>query len=126
MPLKKHAVLLVTASIATFVIHILSRYIMDIPLWADKIILAYVLNTILALAILVALVRVKDRFQNSLGFLFLGSSFIKFIFFFLVFYKSYNLDGETSRTEFAAFFVPYAVCLVFETRALVKILSKED
>ena len=42
----------------------------------------------------------------------------------MLFYPTYNADGDADKIEFLAFFVPYALSLILETYTLVKILNK--
>lgn len=73
---------------------------------------------------MVGLIKAPEKFQNSLGFLFLGGSFVKFIFFFSVFYGDFTADGRIERLEFFTFFVPYSAALVMETKTLIHKLSQ--
>ncbi|NHF59118.1 hypothetical protein FK220_007190 [Flavobacteriaceae bacterium TP-CH-4] len=115
--------MLITLALAFFIhINILARN--GLPQYADRIILCYVVNAILAAAIYGSLFYFRQRLKNHIGFLFMGGSFLKFIFFFILFYPAYKADGEMSRLEFAAFFVPYAICLVIETVFIAKMLKK--
>tara|TARA_R110002073_G_scaffold123234_1_gene266812 strand:+ start:99838 stop:100236 length:399 start_codon:yes stop_codon:yes gene_type:complete len=98
----------------------------DLPLFADKIILAYLVNTVLAIVVFVMLYVFRRKFKNQLGFLFLGGSMLKFMLFFLMFNASYRLDGEISKTEFFAFFIPYTLTLIIEIFSLSKWLNKWD
>ncbi len=123
---KRHALRLVSASLAAFGLHLVLLAILGKPLFEHQIVLAYISNTALALFILIGLLKVRVAFQSSLGFLFLGSSFLKFGLFFALFYPVYSADGDVDRSEFFTFFIPYSVCLVFETLALVKVLSQTD
>ena len=86
--------------------------------------LSYVLNAILALGIFIGLYLLRIKLKNSIGFLFMAGSFLKFLVFFAVFYPSYKSDGEIDKLEFAAFFVPYAISLILETIFTAKMLQK--
>jgi hypothetical protein len=85
---------------------------------------AYLTNFILALIITITLYLLREKQASNLGFLFMGSSFIKFAVFFIFFYPSFNTDRDVSHIEFGIFFIPYAISLILETTFLVKILSK--
>jgi len=95
-----------------------------LPLFADKILEAYSVNTILTIAIVFFLYRLREKYRNQIGFLFLGSSFIKFAVFFIVFYGAYKANGSIETLEFLAFFTPYSICLIFETFFLSKWLNE--
>jgi len=112
-----------TLALATaFGIHLFVLHLLSKPLLADLIMRSYVINLLLAAVIFFALYRLREKFKNQIGFLFMGGSFLKFILFFLVFYPYYKSDGELQRSEFAAFFVPYAIALVLETFFASKML----
>lgn len=115
--------LLVILSIA-FGLHVLILNALDLPLFDNKIVLAYIVNAILAILIYGFLLKMKEKHPNQIGFLFIAGSLLKFALFFIVFYGSYKADGSMSKLEFAAFFVPYLLCLILETLSLAKWLNK--
>ena len=94
------------------------------PIFQNLIVEAYLINWVLAILIFYILYRYRYRFQNALGFLFMAGSFLKFLVFFIVFYPIYKGDGEMQRLEFAAFFVPYLIALIFETVQASKMLNR--
>lgn len=107
-----------------FAAHLFFLKYLDFPVFADKIILAYLVNTGLAILVFLMLYVFRKKFKNQLGFLFLGGSMLRFMLFFLMFYDSYKLDGEISKTEFFAFFIPYVLTLTIEVFSLSKWLNK--
>ena len=109
---------------AAFVIHMLVNKLMSIPLFQHQILVSYAINTALAVGIFWGLTSLKKRYNNQIGFLFLASSIVKFLVFFLVFYGPYKADGEIVLLEFTSFFIPYTICLVLETFFLSKHLNK--
>ena len=109
-----------------FGIHAAILSLIDKPVFENKIVLSYVINLLLAIAIFGFLYKYRERFKSQIGFLFLAGSFVKFAVFFIVFYPVYKGDNDISSLEFAAFFVPYAICLVLETSSLVKWLNKME
>ena len=115
--------LLIVLGIA-FVLHLLVLNQLDFELFNNKIVLSYSVNAILAIAILTGLFKLKERYKTQIGFLFLFGSALKFLVFFLVFYPYYKADGIMDKQEFAAFFLPYALCLILETIYLSKMLNK--
>lgn len=117
--------LIIVLSIA-FAVHLFILSAKGLPLYENKIVLAYVVNAILAISIFGFLFKMKDKYKEQLGFLFLGGSALKFIVFFIVFYPFYKADGEISKLEFAAFFVPYLLSLLLETISLAKWLNKME
>ena len=122
--LLKHIFQIILACLLTLGIHILVLSLMDKPLFDNQIITAYIGNVSIAVLMVIALLNVPETLKNSRGFLFLIGSFLKFGFFFLTFYSNFKADGAIQRTEFFAFFTPYAAALVMETKCLIDRLSK--
>ncbi len=122
-PLKRFIILLTSSIAIIFALHLLYLHYNNLPLFDNKIILAYILNYLLALSIYILLYLFRIKLKNQLGFLFMAGSFLKFILFFLFFYASYKVDGDINSLEFSSFFLPYAICLIIETTALVKLLK---
>lgn len=121
--LKFSGFLLVVLSLV-FTVHLLFLYTLDLPLFADKIVTSYIVNVILAIVIYTIMLLLKNKYLNQLGFIFMFGSFFKFIVFFIVLYPFYKADGVITKTEFASFFIPYAVCLIIEITSLSKWLNK--
>ena len=107
-----------------FAIHLFLLQNADLPLFENKILESYIINTLLTIGIVFLLFKLKDKYTNQVGFLFLGSSFIKFLAFFIVFHGAYKADGTIETLEFLAFFIPYSLCLILETIYLSKWLNE--
>ena len=111
------------ALVAVLGIHLLMLSVLEFPLFENKILIAYLVNFVLAFAIYVGMDKLKDTQPNNLGFIFMTGSMIKFGVFFLLFYPAYKLDGDMSPLEFSSFFIPYATSLILETITLSKLLN---
>ena len=122
-PLKRFIILLTTGVTATFLLHILFLNFKNLPFFDNKIVLAYILNYLLALSIYSLLYFLRFKLKNQLGFLFMTGSFLKFIVFFVFFYPSYKSDGSINNLEFSSFFIPYLICLIIETYTLIQLLK---
>jgi len=122
--LIKFLALLFLITALSFAVHIFILQLLDKPIFENKIVLAYISNAILAGAILALLLKAPPSLKNSLGFLFMGGSFLKFAVFIIFFTPLYKEDGIIDRYEFSTFFVPYAVCLVLETTLLINKLNR--
>lgn len=120
----KFTIQLVAIITIVFFIHIGILYALELPLFANKIVEAYIINYVLASAIYIGMHKLKDSQPNNLGFIFMAGSFVKFGLFFMIFYPAYKADEKMSTTEFSSFFIPYAVSLIFETLALTKMMNK--
>ncbi|RKN82734.1 DUF6168 family protein [Ulvibacterium marinum] len=107
-----------------FFIHVALLRSSGFPPYGNMLVWSYLVNGLLAAAIFILLYVFRKKLKNSIGFLFMAGSFLKFIVFFIVFYPSYKIDGDMNKLEFAAFFVPYAICLILETVFTAKMLQK--
>jgi hypothetical protein len=56
----------------------------------------------------------------------MAGSMFKFLIFFLAIQPVYKADGEVTGLEFAYFFIPYAISLVYETLFISQILNEAD
>lgn len=109
-----------------FAIHLFILQKIEIPIFSDRIIPSYLLNYIMAATILIFIQSKFNKKSSQTGFIFLAGSGLKFLVFFIVFYPLYQQDGTMSSSEFAAFFVPYASCLILEVIFLSKQLNNQD
>ena len=120
----KFSGILLTVLGVVFAIHLLILYYLNVPLFNDRILAAYFVNFVLAVIIYSVMLVLKNKYLSQLGFLFMFGSALKFIVFFIGFYPFYKEDAIISKMEFAAFFLPYAICLIIETTSLSKWLNK--
>jgi predicted membrane-bound spermidine synthase len=97
-------------------------YANQISMAIGPMVLGYLLNYVMAVAIFISLVRLAGNKSQYLGFIFLFGSAFKFLLYFLIFEPLIKQDGDLTRVEFFFFFIPYLVSLTFETIALVKLL----
>ena len=109
---------------AAFAIHIFVNTLTSVPVFQHQILASYAINTALAIGIFWGLTSLKKKYNKQIGFLFLASSIVKFLVFFLIFYGPYIADGEIVLLEFTSFFIPYTICLALETFFLSKHLNK--
>jgi len=121
---SKFSLTLIIVLSIVFGIHIFVLYQLELPLFDDLIVASYLVNCSLALVIYLSLFLLKNKMSEQIGFLYMGGSFVKFLFFFIFFYPYYKLDGGLDSLEFAAFFVPYAISLIFETLGVMEFLKK--
>lgn len=70
------------------------------------------------------LLRIKNK-SETLGFVFLAISGIKFLFFFLL-YKPFSITIVEKEVLFLSFFVPYTICSIYEVYILVKLLNQKN
>jgi hypothetical protein len=119
---------LIVVFVATivFFIHVLINSSIHYAVEINDLIYSYSINVILACGVIILLFTLKKKLKDQLGFVFMGSSMLKFVVFFFLFYPQYNADGELTRLEFLTFFIPYAVCLITEMILLSKFLNSLD
>jgi hypothetical protein len=106
-----------------FSFHIAILSFLEKPIFGNKIIESYFLNAFVAIFLYFIINKLKEKFKNSIGFIFILGSLIKFLLFFALIYPSFKVDGKVSKPEFTAFFVPYFVSLFYETLAIIKLLN---
>ena len=99
---------------------------MNFNMLGNKITESYLINIITAFILYYIIDKYKAKFKDNVGFIFMLSSFFKFGLFFIFINPSYKSDGITTKLEFLTFFIPYAICLIIEIRALIKLLNKLD
>ena len=104
--------------------HLFILDFLGLPLFSDKIILAYLINAGLAVVIYTALYTLRKKFEHQIGFLFIAGSFVKVALFFLLFNTPYKADGQVTGSEVFAFFVPYVLSLIIEIFSISKWLNK--
>lgn len=110
--------------LASFSIHELIHYWKKIEFSAYLIQEAYITNFLMVVVSYFALLAIKEKNNQAVGFIFLGGFFIKLIVFLKFFNPIYKEDSYVEPAEFAAFFVPYALCLAMETTSLVRLLNR--
>ena len=120
--LSRYFLLLTLALGISFPLHILARAGSGLPLFGDMLPISYLVNYVLALAIVWLLFKFRKKIRQQIGFLFIAGSMLKFAVFFVAFYPSFRADGTINRGEFASFFVPYLLALVLETFFTAKLL----
>ncbi|MFN4233494.1 MAG: hypothetical protein ACK4IK_01675 [Bacteroidia bacterium] len=105
----------------TFLIH---TQLFSFSYTDNKLVSAYIVNALLAITIYVVINIIIKNKPEIAGFVFMGGSGIKFIFFFLFFYPAYKQDGQISKLEFLSFFIPYTICLITEVYFLIQRLKQ--
>ncbi len=122
--LKKFTSGLFVGLAVTFLLHLFILHLLKKPLFDNRIIAAYIVNLLLAVIIYFTLFKLKEKYLEQLGFIFMFGSMLKFLVFFLFFYPTYKSDGDIRPVEFSTFFIPYAISLIFETLGVIRFLKK--
>ena len=116
---------LIVALTITLGIHIAILHFLESPLFENQIIFSYSVNAILAIIIFISLFKLRIKYLDILGFIFMGGSFLKFGVYFIFFYPIFRQDGNVSTLEAVSFLIPYILCLIIETFYLIKMLNKK-
>lgn len=118
------SILLFAALMISFGIQSFINVQLDIDLLAHLILESYIINYLLVL-LTFAFILWRKKKNTNISLVFMIGFILKMIFFLLFFKPSYSNDGNIERPEFAAFFVPYFICLIFETYYLVTLLNRK-
>lgn len=124
--IRKFSFLLFISLGVVFIGHFAYIYTFVPDYTIESIAITYGVNYLLAVVITYTLFRLREKYLHTLGFLFMGGSMLKFLIFFLALQPIYKTDGEISTLEFGYFFIPYAICLAFETVFIGRILNESD
>ena len=108
-----------------FFIHTYIITSFDMDVFGNRIIPSYVVNYSLAIIIFSGLLKLKEKYLDILGFVFMGGSMLKFLIFFIFFNPYFKEDGVVTSFEALSFLIPYLVCLIFETFYLIKLLNNK-
>lgn len=114
---------LILGLLIVFLVHTYVLKNKGLSIYEGKIVFAYFINGLLAVVIFLVLYFLRKKQRDQIGFLFMFGSFLKFAFFFIFFYPSYKADGDITRLEFMAFFIPYIFSLLIETMSLIRLLN---
>ncbi len=96
----------------------------EIDAYQNLITPIYIVNAILVIVLFIFIDVFKNKFKNQIGFIFMGSSFLKFLMFFIFIYPFFKSDGNLSKIEFITFFIPYFYCLLFESIVISNLLNR--
>ena len=119
----KFLLLIFTILLFAFILHCKTQEYFGDEEYSNYIIECYLLNFIITAIISNLIIFLYNKMKDSLGFLFIMASTIKFISFFLFIYPKYDIVPGLKSGEFAAFFIPYLICIVAEVIYLKKIFT---
>ncbi|WP_394369016.1 DUF6168 family protein [Hyunsoonleella ulvae] len=127
--LKKIVSNIVIIALFASIAFILQYYIytfLELAISFQELLFSYTANLFMACSVIIILFLCSKKFNDQLGFVFMASSLLKFVAFFIFFYPKYNMDGKLTKIEFFTFFIPYAICLIVESVIISKFLSQID
>ena len=117
-------VLLSVVLLLVFGFHILINYCLGKDLFSNRIIESYFINFSLGFASFVVLILSLKKYVSSLGFIFMYTSFAKFVVFYVVLKADYSLNGNVDTGEFLTIMIPYSYTLFAEIFAMSNVLNK--
>ncbi|MBT8317665.1 MAG: hypothetical protein HKP59_08555 [Lutibacter sp.] len=115
---------LLAALVVVFCIHLFILNLQQLPLFDNQITASYLVNGFLAFIIFAILYKLRIKYLDLLGFVYMGGSFLKFGIYFIFFNPIFKQNGEVSKLEATSFLIPYLLCLLIETYYLIKLLNK--
>ena len=115
---------LTVSILITFTFHFGILFLIDKPIFENKIIESYLINIFTAFLLYYIIDKHKALFKDNIGFIFMLSSYLKFGLFFIFIYPYFDKNSTDLTIEFVTFFIPYSACLIVETIALIKLLNK--
>lgn len=92
---------------------------------SSELLLGYGFNYAITIVSFLWLLLRNKKKSETLGFVFMGISGLKFLFFFLL-YKPFSIPSVEKKALFLSFFVPYAICSIYEVYTLVKLLNQKN
>ena len=124
-PIIGFCIKLIAALIVVFSIHVAILYLQGFPLFKSQIVISYAVNGVLAIIIFSSLFKLRIKYLDLLGFIFMAGSFLKFGVYFVFFHSNFKEDGNVNTFEAASFLIPYLLCLIIEIFYLIKLLNNK-
>lgn len=125
-PIVGFSLRLIIALSIVFGIHFIVLSYLNVSIFKNLIIPSYITNAVLAIIIYSTLFKLRIKYLDLLGFIFMAGSFLKFAIYFIFFNPSFKTDGIVNSIEATSFLIPYLASLVIETYFLIKLLNNKD
>ena len=87
--------------------------------------LSYFINFLLSLSICITVFFLSKKFEDQIGFIFLGLSVFKMVILFFTLNPT-NLFGEITTIDALSLFIPFGLNLIMEQIFIVKLLNISD
>lgn len=118
---------IVTLSIllgVAFAIHGGIQHQLSIGFFEKLLPVTYIFNYALTIGFFILMIQFSKRKQSMIGMVFLYSSLLKFLLFFIFIYPEFHSFSGVRSAEFASFFIPYSLSISTEIFYLVRLLNK--
>ncbi|MBK21223.1 MAG: hypothetical protein CMP63_02745 [Flavobacteriales bacterium] len=99
------------------------KFFLGKDIFSNRIVQSYLLNFGLGYLSFLVLLLSSKKYINSLGYIYMYTSFFKFIVFFIIFKSYFSLDGEIDLGEFLTLMIPYAFTLFAEIHTMSRLLK---
>ena len=106
-----------------FSLHLAVKFFLAEDIFSNRIIQSYLLNFGLGYLSFIVLLLSLKKYINSLGYIYMYTSFFKFIVFYILFKSYFSLDGEIDVGEFLTLMIPYAFTLFAEIYTMSRVLK---
>ena len=123
----KNIVIFVLVNLIAFVLHtnLISYYVsLDQPS-VINVPVSYLVNFSLSLIVCVSMFFLSKRYEDQIGFIFMGLSVLKMIFLFFVLNPTNSL-GDVTTKDALSLFVPFGLNLIMEQVFIIKLLKISD
>ena len=120
--ISKSIILLTALLVVAFTLHYLIVAESDSNA-INKLLLTYLFNYLFTLLLIYGFIILIRKKSKQIGYAFLFGSMIKFLLFFALISPFLKMNGSVKSFAFAAFFIPYAICLIAEVWITVRILN---
>lgn len=123
----KNITVLVVLNIVVFILHF---YFINPAIEIESTLVlnikfSYLVNAIASLTICVAILIIKKKYEEQIGFVFLGLSVVKMILLFVLLNPTNDM-GNLAKADALALFIPFGLNLVMEQIFIVKLLKISD
>lgn len=110
--------------LASFLIHAIIQHKSSVGFYGKQIVLTYTFNYVITIIFFLLMIKFSRKYTERLGFMFLYSSLLKFLLFFLFIYPQFGEFNGVKSWEFSSFFIPYLLSISSEIYYLIRLLNK--
>ncbi|MEQ9188593.1 MAG: DUF6168 family protein [Cryomorphaceae bacterium] len=86
----------------------------------------YLMNAVIGLCVGALVLYLSQARPDITGFTFMGGSLLKFAVFFVAFFPALSEEESARKSQFVAFFIPYALAMIIEVCYLIRRLNKQQ
>lgn len=103
--------------------HLAVKYYLGKDVFSNRILKSYLLNFTLGYLSFLVLILSLKKHTTSLGFIYMYTSFLKLVVFYILFKSYFSLDGEIDLDEFLTLMIPYGFTLFAEINTMSRVLK---